>query len=283
MITKIRRYIDWSFLTLKCSFAFFFQFFLPKTEKIKTFTFIGRHLSYFIPIWNRNMHSFESMTKYLEIKVQVYRDATNNLPYVIHNKKKLFFPQRYRDVEIQLLYRNLLIEQDEESPHQYVDSYNILDKCSLLDCGASEGIFTLDAIEFVNRAYLFECDEKWVKALEATFADYKEKITIVQKYVNCFDDADNITIDTFLKEKNTSDLFIKMDIEGAELAALEGAKQTLLDSTSKINCAICTYHNRNDAKNIHSRLQSCGFKCQFTSGFLLLGGSLRRGVIRGRK
>ena len=78
------------------------------------------------------------------------------------------------------VYRGLLIEQDKRSAHRYVDSYEELKGKTLLDIGAAEAIFTLDTIECIDHAYLFECDESWIEALEATFAPYKEKITIVR-------------------------------------------------------------------------------------------------------
>lgn len=84
----------------------------------------------------------------------------------------------------EVAYRGLLIEQDKRSAHRYVDSYEELKGKTLLDIGAAEAIFTLDTIEYMDHAYLFECDESWIEALEVTFAPYKEKITIVRKYVS---------------------------------------------------------------------------------------------------
>ena len=51
--------------------------------------------------------------------------------------------------------------------------------------------------------------------MEATFAPYKEKITIVRKYVSDVDEEDNITLDTFFRDegKFIDNLFLKMDIE----------------------------------------------------------------------
>ena len=81
-------------------------------------------------------------------------------------------------------YKGLLIEQDRRSAHRYVGSYEELRGKTLLDIGAAEAIFTLDTIEYINHAYLFECDEAWVEALNATFTPWKDKITIVRKYVS---------------------------------------------------------------------------------------------------
>lgn len=104
----------------------------------------------------------------------------------------------------EVAYRGLLIEQDKRSAHRYVDSYEELKGKTLLDIGAAEAIFTLDTIEYIDHAYLFECDESWIEALEATFAPYKEKITIVRKYVSDVNDEDNITLDTFFRDEGKS-------------------------------------------------------------------------------
>ena len=72
---------------------------------------------------------------------------------------------------------------------------------SLLDVGSAEGIFTLDVIDLIEHAYLFECDDEWVEALEATFLPWKDKITIVRKYVSDMDDENNTTLDSYFQVK----------------------------------------------------------------------------------
>jgi hypothetical protein len=147
-----------------------------------------------------------------------------------------------------------------------------------LDIGAAEGIFSLDTIEFAQHTYLFECDNDWMNALNATFAPWKDKVTIIPKYVSDRDDESNITIDTFLEGKDKTNLFLKMEIEGYEQAALQGAKNTLKEARD-LDYAICTYHKENDAEEINRILLDNHFESEFTEGFFYLE-SLRKAIIR---
>ncbi|MDR0733543.1 MAG: FkbM family methyltransferase [Dysgonamonadaceae bacterium] len=179
-------------------------------------------------------------------------------------------------------YRGLLIEQDPESAHRYVKSYDELTGKTLLDIGAAEGIFALDTIEYVKKVYVFECEEEWIEPLQMTFAPWKEKVEFVYKYVSDKNDDRCITLDSFMKGKEQENLFIKMDIEGAELSALYGARQLLADVPS-VTLSVCTYHKADDAKNIPLFLSSFGYRCQFTPGFLYIASKMRKAICRAGK
>ena len=67
--------------------------------------------------------------------------------------------------------------------------------------------------------------------------------------------ATTITIDDFIEENNVQRIdFVKMDIEGAELKALVGAKKTLQRFKPKL--AICLYHRNEDFVDIPMFLDS---------------------------
>jgi hypothetical protein len=249
-----------------------FSLFYSKNEYYDAFRFIGRHGVTFYP--------FKTSIKYKHANIEVGKE--NTLPYVYHNGKKLYFPRQLDEMAMRHLYLMLITEQDPESAHRYVKSYDELDGKTLLDVGASEGIFALDAIEHVKKVYLFECDEKWIEPLQMTFSPWKEKVEFVYKYVSNKDDEHCVTLDSFMKEKEQENLHIKMDIEGAELSVLYGARQLLSNGVS-ITLSVCTYHKEDDAQNIDLFLSSLGYYCQFTQGLLFMNSHMRKGICRGMK
>jgi hypothetical protein len=171
------------------------------------------------------------------------------------------------------------MEQDTHSPHRYVKDISRLKGKVLLDVGAAEAIFSLDVIELVSHVYLFECDDVWIEALNATFAPWKDKVTIVRKYVSDTNDENTITLDRFFEDKDKKNLFLKMDIEGYEQAALRGASN-LLKEAHDIDFSICTYHKKNDAVEIAGILNSFGFDCEQTEGFIYFEKDFRKAIIR---
>jgi hypothetical protein len=204
------------------------------------------------------------------------------LPYVIHESKKLYFPEFCTDEKVVKDYRALLIERDVRSAHRYVKDYNDLKGRTLLDVGAAEGIFSLDTIELTEHAIIFECEEHWLKPLKATFAPWSDKVSFVKKYVGNISEGNFITIDEFLSTRIKKDLFIKMDIEGAERKALEGAEHTLRTGKN-IQLAVCTYHRPGDPEYMAKLLTSYGYSVEFSDGLLYWKKRVSKGVIRCKK
>ena len=79
-----------------------------------------------------------------------------------------------------------------------------------------------------------------------------------------------VALDNVVKERVT---FLKMDIEGAEMAALEGARRIITQDKPKL--AICIYHKLNDLWEIPRlilemvpeykiRIRHCGVRCRGT-------------------
>ncbi len=250
----------------------FLRIFHPGSSKLPYYKFLKDHE------YSRYVYDFAR--EYLEKDIPVYTNKEKELPYVIHSERKLYFPRTYSDSKVRNTYRALLIEQDTRHPHHYVESLNEFENKTLLDIGAAEGFTSLEAIEKVKYVYLFECDPGWLEALTATFEPWKEKVQIIRKYIGKRTQGDTLTLDDFMKDKPRNDLFLKMDIEGAECDALEGSKE-LFATASRMDFAICTYHRKNDVKRISAFLNRFG--CAYTPrpGYMYVKHRLRTAVVRG--
>ncbi len=260
-------------LMCKAKYIFLFRNYLSKTEFNQAYAFMGQH--------GLTPFPYPFSLKYRKLDIPCFRDE-NHFPYVIHNQHKLYFPKDWSEKQTVKAYRQLLIEQDKQSAHCYIESPADLEGCTLLDIGSAEGIFALNAIDRVEYVYLFECNERWISALELTFAPWKEKVSIIRKYVGGIVDDQSVTIDAFLADKIFSKLFLKMDIEGAELAALQGAQQTLL-SAENVICSICVYHKKEDPMTLKKNLEQQGYTTAFTNGYIFYLYSFRKGVIRAKR
>jgi hypothetical protein len=281
----------------KAKYTYLFQWILPDTTENRLYAFMGRN--------GLTPYPYPFMLEYKYRSIECLFDDKTGMHYVIHCGKKLYYPRSFSKTEIITNYKDLLTEQDARSPHQYVQKPSRLSGKIVLDIGTAEGIFSLTHIELIDHAYLFECDEKWIEALNATFTLWKEKVTIIPRYVSDKNDESNITIDLFLTEEKiwNPHLFIKMDIEGYEQAALRGASNTLKKITSPphthqsvdlqqvyckralerfwdIDFSICTYHTRNAANEISEILKLHKIKYEQTDGFLYYGKEFRKAIIR---
>ncbi len=261
-------------MNFRCKFTFIFQYFLPKTDLNKALAFMGRY----------GLTSYPSayMLEYRNMQVEIQFDADKKLHYCLHNGRKLYFTSEFTKDRIIKLYRSLVIEQDVRSAHRYIEDYNALEGYVLLDVGSAEGIFTLDNIDRIKHAYLFEAEPYWIDALRATFEPWKDKVTIVEKYVGNKTQDNFTTLDDFLQDRNFDKVFLKMDIEGAELKALQGVGSTM-KSSPEMRVAVCTYHRPGDPERFEGLLKENGFQTSFSEGYLFWGKRLSKAVIRGVK
>ncbi|GMO50897.1 MAG: hypothetical protein Ta2G_08660 [Termitinemataceae bacterium] len=231
---------------------------------------------------------YNPSVKYKMSAIRVYKD--HDMRYVLYENKRLYFPVGWEKLRVKNEFYALLREQEINSPHRYEhEKYCVKENDIVVDLGAAEGIFSLHVIEKAAKIYLFECDEMWLPALRKTFEPWKEKIVIVNKYISDHTDNTNLTMDNFIAEIGENINFIKADIEGAELQLLKGA-DNLITNSKNICMALCTYHRKEDEKDLKQILQEKGFTTEYSKNYMLYFERqdltppyLRRGIIRAIK
>jgi hypothetical protein len=211
------------------------------------------------------------------MKAMDEKKGTIHLPFNYDNEKELYF----FDLSGKKLYylgadagkaRNIfysvnMIEQAPHSPHLYfTDEFFVRPGDVFCDVGAAEANVALGVAETAAELHIFEGNADWTKALEATFAPFKEKTYIVNKMVSDVTDGDFISLDDYFGEKRVD--FLKLDVEGFEMNVLRGAEK-LLAANPGIRLCVCTYHQGRDAAEIKEFLEKRGFKTEFSEGFMI--------------
>lgn len=231
---------------------------------------------------------YDFFLKYKNLEVKVFIDSENQLPYVFHSEKKLYFKKSWTNEHIIDAYRFLLAEQDEQSAHCYLkDTYILSPNSIVVDIGAAEGIFALNEIENIKHIYLIETDLEWIEALIATYKPWENKITIINKFISSVDDDHNLRLDTYFEKIEKID-FLKIDVDGAEQDLINGAHYSIANKVEKL--AICTYHKTNDNKDFSKYLLENNFSIENSKGYMLFyfdsnfeSPYFRRGLIKAIK
>jgi len=229
-------------------------------------------------------------------KVEAGFDKNLKLPYVVHRDKKLYFPKNYSIPFVIATYKYYVETENiigggytEKAPHQYIDSHFKVEKNDiLLDIGCAEALFALEHVDVAKRIFVFENDPKWFDALDATFAPYKNKVTVVKKLVSNINSKDSVTLENCLKDFGSSPIFIKMDIEGMEMKVLKD-NEAFLKNHEQVKVSCTTYHHAWDAQEIGDFFTQNGFATQLSDGYLLYMQHefkppyFRKGLIRATK
>lgn len=176
------------------------------------------------------------------------------------------------------------LADDEKEQYFARDIFKIRSDECIVDCGAFIGD-TLDVFAQISdgdweKYYCFEADKKVYKDLQTVLENKKYKN--VETYnIGCWNEKGIVyfneqgsgastickkggpssnaveiavnTLDNVLNKKKVT--FIKMDIEGAEQCALEGAKRIIREQQPLL--AICIYHSLNDFIKIPQILYNC--------------------------
>ncbi len=226
----------------------------------------------------------QKMAVVKEIDDLIFIDAPHSLEfldynYVINNQKEfettlnLLEDQRSKDVLIAYLNAKIcglpdgLYEMAQFNPY-FNDLIKLTDGEVFVDCGAYDGdtirAFYKNVNGKYNKIYAFEPDNVNFESLKSYLMNKKiENVCLVNK--GCWDRKTTLlfssdgnmtsqvqnegsvaievdSIDNVVGLNNVT--FIKMDIEGSELAALRGCANTIKREKPKL--AICVYHKPED-------------------------------------
>ena len=223
--------------------------------------------------------------------------SDEDLPYIYFKTvggawHKMYFPPNheyiitYKDKKV---VPNLLKEQDPNSPHLYTtDDHQVHAGDILIDAGVGEGNFALRYVDICSKIYLFEPDTQWIEPLKHTFAPFGDKVEFIPRYVSNHTDGEFITIDDALPDVRGKNIFLKMDVEGAEPDALRGAKNLL--TNNKVRASVCTYHNADDLIKVKSILRRYGYQTSVSNGYMVFingfnildTADFRKGVVRAK-
>jgi hypothetical protein len=149
---------------------------------------------------------------------------------------------------------------------QYFDKdiLDVLDDEVFVDCGASWGdtylAYVRNYSQEYKKMYLYECSPKKHLLLEEQIASAQNvvisKAGVDASNSHAFVDGQEVkyvALDNDLP-KDEKITFLKMDVEGYELAALKGAKNHIISDKPKL--AICVYHKRDDKFEIAQYIKS---------------------------
>lgn len=227
-----------------------------------------------------NIFNYSFSKKYKDIIVKAFFDTKNQMFYVYHYGKKLYFSKELNsEKKVVDYYKFILMEQDEHSPHRYLtDDFNVSRGDVVIDVGAAEGNFSLQIIDMVSKLYIIEVDEAWVRALEQTFRNYMDKVIIIKKFAFSYDDGDFVALDSLFHEPID---FIKMDIEGNEWDALQGARQIIANSPN-LRCVVCSYHSDFDQILIEDFMDKNNLEHSTSPGYIWFPSTIRQNYVSTR-
>lgn len=235
-----------------------------------------------------NVFNYDFTEKYSDMNIDVFMDEASGHNYVIFDKKRMYFPIGWDARRISDYCVGIYMEQDSKSPHYYMDDeYGVREGDVVIDGGTAEGNFALSIVDKAKKIYLVEAEEEWIEALELTFAEYKDKVVIVNGFLDERSFENHYSLSDIAKEEVN---YIKMDIEGFECNVLRGAS-ALLANAVNLRMAICSYHCADDYEWITNFLSSLGYKTKNSRGYMFpewevsaaVNCELRRGIVFAQK
>jgi FkbM family methyltransferase len=243
-----------------------------------------------------------------EMKIDVVAEEGNFKKLRFNHQHESWFPGSTR-IDLALWHEYLSVFwQHPANAHYYLSHGTMIqpgDVC--IDCGCCEGFFVFQALAAgAGKVICCEPNPDMVSCLEKTFAvEIKAgQVVIRQAALGAFRGSASFSFDSAFpsfgqiggdnKTKGPSVLvetldgiceelglakvdFIKMDIEGAEIQAVDGARSLLDKHHPKL--AITTYHRAFDFRCLQAILSSLGYGHIQATGISQFGGNQFRPVM----
>lgn len=235
-----------------------------------------------------NVFNYEFSKMYAGMNIEVFMDEASGHYYVMFEGKRMYFPIGWEHERIREYCVGIYMEQDRQSPHCYYDEeYGVREGDVVIDGGTAEGNFALNVIDKAKKIYLVETEEEWVETLNLTFSEYKDKVVIVNGFLDEKTEQNHYSLaDIATEEVN----YVKMDIEGFERCVLRGAEDMLVNANN-LRMAICSYHCNGDYEWITDYLSSLGYATKNSHGYMFpewevsaaANCELRRGLVFAKK
>lgn len=185
--------------------------------------------------------------------------------------RKMYFPKDYigfTTYEGEKVLENLMQEQVPTSPHLYTKGeHKVHEGDVLIDAGVAEGNFALKYVDICSKIYLFEPELAWVESLKRTFADYRDKVEIISRFVSNKTEDNFTRIDDAIPDLRDQNVFLKMDVEGSEPDALRGAKNLL--TNNRVRASVCTYHKTDDRIKVKNIFRQYGYQTSTSDGYMV--------------
>lgn len=208
--------------------------------------------------------------KYSLDAIHVGYDEKVGLYYaVLDNDMHCYGKRSQNKKDIQIAINALNAEQDEQSPHKYYKGDFKPDQNGIFcDIGCAEAKEALEIVDDVEEIFLFESQPEWIEALECSFADYKDKVHIINSFVSSETDSkkNTVALDELITDMKKP-LFIKIDVEGEEEKVLCGMRN-ILEQHDNIKVAVAVYHTQSGAEACKEYLEQLGFDCSFSDGYM---------------
>lgn len=203
-------------------------------------------------------------------------NVENGTTYMKVGRYELYVPDNsFKPGELAYLY-NEVFTPAKENPHAYeTENLRIEEGDYVVDAGACEGFFIKYALQKgAKKVFVFEPLRKLSKGLKLTFKDeietkrmiFFEKVLSGNSGIVKFDTGNRYICEAKMNPSGSEEYetvsldeiiengiipyvnFIKMDIEGAEILAIKGARNTIKRYKPKLSIAV--YHDYPNAKII---------------------------------